>query len=364
MSPSLPMAESSSLESEIPAELRAELGRYMSNSLAPSTQSNLRTALNHFDRFTRTLPSRTPLQQPRWEGDLQAALHNEMTFMLFVIWLVRDGTRQASTAMNYCSLARTHLGSLAGFPLASRSPRWKKLIRAVRKTHRRERKECRPLRMAHLRRAYYGAYAAQTVESVNRWAAIVCGIHLLARPREIANLRRSHLSFKSTPMPHAVILLKPLKKGPEQEPVPMLIAQGDGSSTDAYAILTQLVTIDPVLDHLASSTPLFRDARRHAPSNATLTQWVQGVANAAGEGVDTRFFAGRSLRVGGATELHAAGANELTIALLGRWSSDCARLYTRASQGQVLSLSRAMGSAPDDPALEQVFEGYVQTARR
>ena len=70
------------------------------------------------------------------------------------------------------------------------------------------------------------------------------------------------------------------------------------------------------------------------------------------------------MRIGGATEMHAVGANELTISLLGRWSSDCARLYTRASQGQVLDLSRRLGGAPDDPSLEQIFPHYVQTARR
>ena len=144
----------------------------------------------------------------------------------------------------------------------------------------------------------------------------------------------------------------------------MLIAEGDGSQTDAYAWLERLVAIDPVPESLAASTPLFRDHRRGAPSNATITSWVQGVADAAGEGLDSRFFKGRSLRIGGATELHAAGANELTIALLGRWSSDCARLYTRASQSQVLALSRMMSRATEDPALEQVFPTYVQTARR
>ena len=96
----------------------------------------------------------------------------------------------------------------------------------------------------------------------------------------------------------------------------------------------------------------------------TLTQWVQGIASAAGEDTDARLFTARSMRVGGATELHAAGANELTIQLLGRWSSDCARLYTRASQGQVQALSRMLTAAAEDPALEQRFPDYVQTARR
>ena len=335
----------------------------MADSLAPGTRSNLRTALNHFKRFLLTIPDREALQTPRYEGDLAASLHNEMTFMLFVIWLVKDSERLASTALNYCSLARTHLAAMAGFPLASKSPRWARLVKAVKKRHRRERKECRPLRMAHLRRAFYGAYASQQQEATNRWAAVVCGVHLLARPQELINLRRCDLSFAETPVRHAIILLKPLKKGPEQAPVPMLIAEGDGSGACAYTALQRLVVTDPVPANELSRTPLFRENGR-AVSGITLTQWVQGIVVAAGEGSDGRLFSARSMRVGGATELHAAGANELTIQLLGRWSSDCARLYTRASQGQVLALSRALTGAPDDPALEHRFKDYVQTARR
>lgn len=336
----------------------------MGASLAPGTLSNLKTALGHFDRFTESMPMRQPIKEPRWVGDLAATLHNEMTFMLFMIWLVQDGKRLASTAMNYCSLARSHLASVLGFPLLSQSPRWKKLVRAVKKLHRRERKECRPLRMAHLRRGFYGSHADLTIEAVNRWAAVASGVHLLARPKELANLKRSDLSFATSPTPHAIVMLKPLKKGPEQQPVPMLIAAGDESGADAYQALARLVTFDPISPHLESTTPLFRDARGLPPSTPTLTLWVQSVANAAGEGSDARIFTGRSMRIGGATELHAVGANELTIALLGRWSSDCARLYTRASQGQVLELSQRLSAAPEDPALEQVFSNYVQTARR
>ena len=91
---------------------------------------------------------------------------------------------------------------------------------------------------------------------------------------------------------------------------------------------------------------------------------MQRVASAAGEGGDAGLFTARALRIGGATELHAMGANQLTIMLLGRWSSDVSRLYTRVSQGQVLALSAAISRAPEDPSLEQVFHSFVQSARR
>ena len=284
--------------------------------------------------------------------------------MLFMVWLVKDGSRLANTALNYCSLSRTHLAAMLGFSLATQTPRWKKLVRAIRKSHRKERKECSPLRIAHLRRAFHGYLTVRSPAEINRWAALTTGVHLLARPQELAKLMRNALSFASSPVPHAVIMLKPLKKGPEQQPVPMLIARGDGGGADAYAALTRLVQADPVSREQQATTPLFRDLRGNAPSNLTLTRWVQSAARAAGETGSVSLFSGRSLRIGGATDLHAVGANELTISLLGRWSSDCARLYTRASRGQVLALSRQLAEAPADPALERVFPGYVQTARR
>ena len=275
--------------------------------------------------------------------------------------------RRRTPSEHRSELLLTHPGPLRvshGVPDQHGNPRWKKLIRAIKKIHRKERKECRALRIAHLRRAFLAGLASQDPFATNRWGAIVTGVHLLARPRELASLKRCHLSFVNHPEPHAVIMLSPLKKGPEQQPVPMLIASGDGSGADAYAALRRLEYCDPVPPCARSTTPLFRDARGNQCSVPTLTSWVQTVVEAAGEGPDSRLFTARSMRIGGATEMHAVGANELTISLLGRWSSDCARLYTRASQGQVLDLSRRLGGAPDDPSLEQIFPHYVQTARR
>lgn len=349
-------------------DLDAQLHSYLAQSLAPGTQSNLRTGLSHFRRFRELYGARAHLSIPRWGGDLQTEIQNENVFMRFAVYLLslNRGARsgiQASTALNYCSLVRNHLAAIAGVSLNSKSPRWKRLARALKKQHTRERKECRAFRMSHLRKAFSGLGPSRDVAMINRWAALSCGVCLLARPKELASLRRSDLTFEQHPSPHAVIKLKPLKKGPEQQPVPILIASGDRSGADAYFALRRLAEIDPVPLHLASSTPLFRSNGR-ALSVPVITGWVQAAVRAAGEPGDLKLYTARSLRVGGATEAHAVGANELTIALLGRWASDCARLYARASQGQALHLSRRMGGAPEDPSLELVFSDYVQTARR
>ena len=301
---------------------------------------------------------------------MRAQTDNEDVFMRFAVYLLslnggnQRGGMTANTALNYCSLVKNHLATGQGVPLMKTdTPRWKRLAKSLKKSHVHERRECRPLRISHLRRGFQHDMASGDAETVNRWAAVVCGLHLLARPKELCLLMRSDLSFRDHPVPHAVIKLLPLKKGPEQKPVPILLAQGDGSASDAYLALRRLVAVDPVPDSWQPVTPLFR-ARGLPLSVPVITGWTQYAARRAGETSYLKLFTARSLRIGGATEYHAIGVNELTIKLLGRWSSDCARLYARASQGQVLELSRRLGSAPDDPALEQIFPEYVQTARR
>ena len=51
-----------------------------------------------------------------------------------------------------------------------------------------------------------------------------------------------------------------------------------------------------------------------------------------------------------------------TIQLMGRWSSDIYRVYTRVCFSQLLGTSRRMHAAAGQ-SLEERFPGYVQTAR-
>ena len=75
-------------------------------------------------------------------------------------------------------------------------------------------------------------------------------------------------------------------------------------------------------------------------------------------------FTARSMRVGGATEMHAIGANPASIQALGRWAGDTQRIYTRMPAGQALRISAALSTAPHDPTLEDLFPSYTQTQRR
>jgi hypothetical protein len=55
-------------------------------------------------------------------------------------------------------------------------------------------------------------------------------------------------------------------------------------------------------------------------------------------------FATHSMRIGGATALFAAGANEMVIRTMGRWSSDTQCLYVRSCFEQCCTWTKKAGS--------------------
>ena len=67
------------------------------------------------------------------------------------------------------------------------------------------------------------------------------------------------------------------------------------------------------------------------------------------------------MRIGGATDLLALGVPAMMIQLIGRWSSDIYRIYTRVCGRNLLDISQRMASADGD-TLEATFPAYVQSA--
>ena len=105
-----------------------------------------------------------------------------------------------------------------------------------------------------------------------------------------------------------------------------------------------MLRVDPVPAHAAASTPLFRDPTTNEPLRTNhVRDLVRGLMGAVGER-DTSQFGTHSLRIGGATALYAAGADPTVIRTMGRWSSDCYRLYVRACFESTLKWSRLAGS--------------------
>jgi hypothetical protein len=74
--------------------------------------------------------------------------------------------------------------------------------------------------------------------------------------------------------------------------------------------------------------------------------WTRRLMCAIGE--DPEQFGTHSYRIGGATALFAAGANETVIRTMGRWSSDMHRLYVRACFQDCCDWTRRAGSQSYD----------------
>jgi hypothetical protein len=103
-----------------------------------------------------------------------------------------------------------------------------------------------------------------------------------------------------------------------------------------------MLRIDPTPIGKEASTPMFRRADGSAYTTDYIRDIVRMLMSAVGE--NCLEFGAHSLRIGGATALFAAGADPVHIKTMGRWSSDCWRLYVRACFQQTLSWTKKLGS--------------------
>ena len=90
-------------------------------------------------------------------------------------------------------------------------------------------------------------------------------------------------------------------------------------------------------------------------STKALRKIVKQVALLSGE--DPNEYGAHSLRIGGATALHAAGCPELVLKSIGRWSSDIFEIYARAEAGQLFHYQSQIGLVDAAP-LESTVPGY------
>jgi hypothetical protein len=123
---------------------------------------------------------------------------------------------------------------------------------------------------------------------------------------------------------------------------PLVIGAG-GEHVDAVWEVANLLRVDPTPPGKESTTPLFRDPATNKPlAYQRVLSMTRELMAAIGE--DPSQFGTHSYRIGGATALFAAGANETVIRTMGRWSSDLHRLYVRACFEQCVEWTRRVGS--------------------
>ena len=123
-----------------------------------------------------------------------------------------------------------------------------------------------------------------------------------------------------------------------------LVIGAGGEYIDAVAEVTNLLRVDPLRPgQRAAEVPLFRRAGSVEPLRTNhVLDITRRLMIAIGE--DPAQFGTHSYRIGGATALFAAGADETVIRTMGRWSSDIHQLYVRACYERCCDWSRRAGS--------------------
>ena len=204
------------------------------------------------------------------------------------------------------------------------------------------------------------------VEHANIRAALALGFQGLLRGAEFTTDGRFSAAHDMTradlvdvTADRLVVMMRPCKNMQHLngKTVPLIIGAG-GTYVDAVREVQNLLRVDPVPCSEAASTPMFRMGRAAHERRPMRTEDVRNrvKAVAARSGNHPAEFGAHSLRIGGATALFAAGAEPHIIRTMGRWSSDCYRLYVRACFSQTLKWSKTAGSQVVDDVAQEFAE--------
>ena len=298
---------------------------------------------------------------------LWALLEEEWHAMRFIAALVEEDDLLPNTAAGYFGQvqgwhAQAHGVKLAGGMKLNRLPAMLKGLRRVYGEQGRAVR--RGIAPQALRKAMDICFPdLDNVEHANIRAALSLALQGLLRGAEFAvdgawvaanDLTRADMVSLTTE--RLVVMMRPCKNMQHLsgKTVPLIIG-GGGEFIDAVAEMRNLVRVDPVDTALASITPMFRTGQpgtaRPALTTKVVGAWTKSLMLAIHENPSQ--FGTHSYRIGGATALFAAGADCTVIRTMGRWSSDCYRLYVRACFAQTLEWSRRCGStAVSDVAKE------------
>ena len=149
--------------------------------------------------------------------------HNEWTLVLLAVYLSRTPSHKTGKALmwrsvkSYISLIKGFLASTYGFMFSKEMPRLKTILKGLSlsstSTVRRKRRGFRRRHFRALAKSFPRARGPK-VGAVCEWAAGLTAWELLARGSELAEVKRSDLSFGTTSAGerYALLWLRPLKK--------------------------------------------------------------------------------------------------------------------------------------------------------
>ena len=185
-------------------------------------------------------------------------------------------------------------------------------------------------------------------------AALACALQGLLRSSEFAldpgkiwsavhHISRADIAqLKETEM---TLMIAPCKNGEHlRGKTCALVIGGGGELVDAVWEVRNMLRVDPLLPGQdPRRVPLFRVPGGVEPLRTDqILRVTRQLMTAIGE--EPAQFGTHSFRIGGATALFAAGADETVIRTMGRWSSDIHQLYVRACYERCCDWTRRAGS--------------------
>ena len=386
---------------------------------APGSLPKLRTALNHWLRFTAT-KARVGFLRPRINEDPDAFLTESLLRQGFVADLVAGGCN-VDTAQQYMSLFNSWHIDVMGYGLVSskafEDEQYKRTNQGLRRLHPATKidRAAHPIELngAVLRKSLEGVFAIYDMPgkvTSGRWQAIERALSVgrpdgfdrdlitdlvfsattelatdgLLRPGEIMP-KKGFISQSDVTFEHddngklisATVMIVPIKRyGKDVGSTakrPIVIKANRGGALRTAELLEIISMIAPCRPGDEETTPALRFPvaktaglnRRDQKSLANLTlrkvmKWYHDKCAAAGVPHHEKVMP-HSFRIGGATALFAAGVTAEEIKTMGRWSSDVYRIYCRLSKERLLRLSHRMSNSRSTQFLNGA-DGFLSTA--
>ena len=332
--------------------------RAMRASMADGNMGESATGVKAFKTFCAKLgiSPRRPLESG---VPLSHKLAEERLCMQFVASLVEDRGVQPQTAANYFGQVQGWHAKEMGIKLCGglKLARLPAMLKGIKKIVQWvPPKVRRGLAAPALRKAMDTCLDPHKPRDANIRAALATAFQGLLRSAEFCHDGKgapkleklpTRADVKALDTRKVVVMMRPCKnmRHLAGKTVPIVIAAG-GKYIDAVAELLNLRRVDPYGWAKGDATaPLFRDPSTNSPLlTSGLRDEIRRIMTAIGENANE--FGTHSLRIGGATALFAAGASPEVIRTMGRWSSDCYRLYVRACYQSSLDWTQKAGSTP------------------
>jgi len=328
--------------------VRAGLAAATADGYGGANSSGVRAWKGYCGKYSRAYVRPVDPNAPLW-----VKLSEEQNMMRFIAALIDDRSIAVATARGYYGAANAwHLRETGiGFCAGMDTKRLTEMVKGLKKL-----KDGPPTQLRRglspqqLRQGMDIVYPPNTAENVNIRAMLTTAMQGLLRGREAGcknsfdselDIARGDIATSSGE--RLAFFMRPAKNMRHRrgKTVPIVIG-GGGEFVDAAAEVRRMLDLDPTPEGERMTTPMFRKPDGSAFTTDDIRNIVRQIVFAIGE--DPAEFGAHSLRIGGATALFAAGADPIHIRTMGRWSSDCYRLYVRACFEQTMAWTRRLGS--------------------